>query len=64
MIEYYSKIIDGTVLNGEQLKLPRARSIFDVARKQHPNVTDIECRCNEHGDEIILLKLCFLEIPD
>ena len=64
MIEYYHKIIEGTVLNGEHLELPRAHSIYDVARYQQPYVTDIECRSNEHGDEIILLKLCFLEVPD
>lgn len=64
MIDNYTKLIEGRVLNGEHFQLSRARSIYDVARYQYPYVTDIECCRNNNCDEIIKLKLCRLEVPD
>lgn len=63
MKDYNNKVIKGSEVRGEQLRLPRARSIFMVAHR-HPHVTDVTCRINSNGDEIILMKLIQLEVPD
>jgi len=63
MSDYNSKVIKGNDVRGEQLRLPRARSIYNAALR-HPLVTNVQCRINSNGDEIILMKLIQLEVPD
>lgn len=60
---YNSKILKGNTVSGNQLKIPRAQSILNVAL-HHPYVRDVSCRINDLGDEIIFLKLIRLEVPD
>ncbi len=63
MIEYNSKVIKGIEVRGEQLRLPRAHSIY-LAALRHPLVECVTCRVNGNGDEIVLMKLIQLEVPD
>lgn len=63
MTDYNNKVIKGSEVRGEQLRLPRARSIY-MAALRHPLVEDVTCRINGNGDEIVLMKLIQLEVPD
>lgn len=63
MKDYNCKIIKGSVVRGEQLRLARAQSIY-MAALRHSRTVDVSCRINSKGDEIILMRLVGLEVPD
>ena len=63
MKDYNNKIIKGSTVRGEQLRIPRAVAIYRAALR-HPRAKDVTCRINSHGDEIILMSLFQLEVPD
>lgn len=63
MKEYNDKVIKGSAIRSEQLKLARAQAIYKAA-KAHPYADDILCFVNSKGDEIIRMRLTHLEIPD
>lgn len=63
MKEYNYKIVDGSAIRGEYLKLPRAKAIFKAA-EGHPFIKDVLCFVNGKGDEIIKMHMTHLEIPD
>lgn len=63
MTEYNYKIICGSPIRGEHLKLARAKAIYKAAMG-HPYVKDIQCNVNGKGDSIIKMCLTHLEIPD
>ncbi len=63
MKDYNCKIIKGSVVRGEQFRLARTQSIY-LAALCHPRATDVSCRINSKGDEIILMRLVGLEVPD
>ena len=63
MSDYNNKILKGGVIRGEQLRLPRARSIYKAALC-HPFVTEVSCHSNSKGDEIVRFKFIYLEVPD
>lgn len=63
MRDYNAKIIRGSEVRGEQLRLARARSIY-AALVRHRYAEDVSCYINSEGDEIIRAKLICLEVPD
>lgn len=63
MKEYNHKIIKGSPVRGEYLKLARAKAIYKAAMG-HPYAKDIQCYINGKGDVIIKMCLTHLEIPD
>lgn len=63
MKDYNAKIIRGKEVRKEQLRLPRARSIY-AALIRHRYAEDVSCQINSDGDEIIRAKLICLEVPD
>lgn len=63
MKDYNAKIILGSEVRGEQLRLARARSIYS-ALIRHRYAEDVTCFINSDGDEIIRAKLICLEVPD
>lgn len=63
MKAYNDNIIKGIEVRGEQLRIQRAQSIY-MAALRHPLTTDVTCRINSLGDEIILMRLFQLEVPD
>lgn len=63
MKDYNVKIIRGREVQGEQLHLTRARSIY-AALIRHCYAEDVSCYINNDGDEIIRAKLICLEVPD
>lgn len=58
-----AKILNGTTVRGDQLKLPRTKAIFASANV-HPLVKTISCKIKTDGSEIIELLLSRLEIPE
>ena len=62
MSKYMSKIIEGRDIRPENIRIPRALSIYRVA-KAHPFVTDVACRITAKGDIVILMTIDS-EIPD
>lgn len=58
-----AKILKGTIVRGDQLRLPRTRAIF-VSASIHPYVTVLSCKIKSDGSEIVELLLNRLEIPD
>ena len=63
MKDYNNKIIKGSAVRGDQLRIPRAMAIYKAALR-YPRAKDVTCRINSHGDEIILMTLYQLEVPD
>lgn len=63
MIGYNVKIIKGSPIRGEQLKLARAKAIYRAAIR-HPYVANVSCLVNSKADEIVCLRLIRLEVPD
>lgn len=63
MIIYNNKIIRGSAVRGDNLRIPRAVAIYHAALR-HPRAKDVTCRINNDGDEIILMTLYQLEVPD
>lgn len=63
MKDYNVKIVRGSEVRGEQLRLARARSIY-TALIRHCYVEDVSCYINSDEDEIIRAKLICLEVPD
>lgn len=63
MKEYCDKILSGSIVHGDQLKLPRAQAIYRSAII-HLYTEVISCKRNSVGDEIIILRLSRLEIPE
>lgn len=63
MIDYNHKIIKGSPIRGEYLKIARAKAIY-MAALRHPYAKDIQCYVNGKGDVIIKMCLTRLEIPD
>lgn len=63
MTDYNNKIFKGSTVRGDQLRLPRAIAIYKAAVR-HPRAKDVSCRINSRGDEIILMTLYQLEVPD
>lgn len=63
MKDYNVKIVRGSEVRGEQLRLARARSIY-TALIRHCHVEDVSCYINSEEDEIIRAKLICLEVPD
>lgn len=63
MTEYNHKIIKGSPIQGEHLKLARAKAIYKAAIK-HPYAKDVQCYVKGKGDVIIRMYLTHLEIPD
>ncbi len=53
----------GREIRGDQLRLPRSISIYRTV-KASPKITIKECRVNSNGDEIIIITLHSLSIPD
>ena len=62
MSKYFSKIIDGRVIQPDNIRIPRAQAIYRVA-KVHPYVSDVACRITTKGDIVILMTIDS-EIPD
>lgn len=58
-----AKILKGSVVRGEQLKLPRAKALYASATI-HPFVNITSCKIKSDGSEIIELVLSRLEIPE
>lgn len=58
-----AKILKGTIVRGEQLKLPRTKSLYASAAV-HPLVRITSCKIKSDGSEIIELVLSRLEIPE
>lgn len=63
MKDYNEKIIRGSEVRGEQLRLARTRSIY-AALLRHRYADDVRCYINSDGNEIIRAKLICLEVPD
>ena len=63
MKDYNVKIVQGSEVRGEQLRLARARSIY-TALIRHCHVENVSCYINSDEDEIIRAKLICLEVPD
>ena len=63
MTEYNYKIVNGSPVRGEHLKLSRAKAIYKAAIV-HPYVKDVQCYVNGKGDGIVKMCLTHLEIPD
>lgn len=63
MKDYNDKIIRGSAVRGENLKLARAKAIYRAA-VGHPYAKDIQCYVNSKDYEIIKMRMTHLEIPD
>lgn len=63
MKDYNDKIIRGSAVRGDNLKLSRAKAIYRAA-VGHPYAKDILCYVNSKGCEIIQMRMTHLEIPD
>lgn len=63
MKEYCDKILKGSIVHGDQLKLPRAQAIYRSATI-HPYTEVVSCKRNREDDEIITLRLKRLQIPE
>lgn len=63
MTQYNHKITKGSPIQGEHLKLARAKAIYKAAMG-HPYAKDIQSYVNGKGDVIIRMCLTHLEIPD
>ena len=63
MKEYNHKIIKGSPVRGDHLKLARAKAIYKAALG-HPYAKEIQCYANGRGDAIIKMCLTHLEVPD
>lgn len=63
MREYESNILRGSIIEGTQLRLPRAQAIYRAANA-YDYAEVIQCRRNYDYDEIITIKLTRLQIPE
>ena len=63
MRDYNDKILRGSVINGDQLKHPRAKAIYRAACI-HDHVEVVQCVRNSALDEIITIKSTRLQIPE
>lgn len=63
MKDYNAKIICGSEVRSEQLRLARARSIY-AALVRHRYTENVTCFIKNDGNEIIRAKLICLEVPD
>lgn len=63
MREYDNKILRGSIIQGTQLLLPRAKAIYKSA-SAHEYAEVIQCQRNHDNDEIIVIRLTRLQIPE
>lgn len=63
MVNKGYELLNGRVIRGDQLRLPRSIAIYRTA-KVNQKITIKECRVNSRGDEIIIITLHSLSIPD
>lgn len=57
------KIVEGSEIQGNSLRLPRAISIYKAA-KRHEQVGIISCKRKSDLSEVIIIRLSHLNIPD
>lgn len=57
------KIVEGSEIQGNSLRLPRAISIYKAA-KRHEQVRIISCKRKSDFSEVIIIRLSHLNIPD
>ena len=57
------KIVEGSEIQGNSLRLPRAISIYKAA-KHHEQVRIISCKRKSDFSEVIIIRLSHLNIPD
>lgn len=63
MIEYNKKIIKGSEVRGENLRLPRALSVYRAALR-HSYVDVVKCLRRSDESEVLIMNFHTLEIPD
>lgn len=63
MKDYNDKILRGSEIRGDQLRLPRAQAIYRAVNK-HEYAEIVKCQRNISQDEILTLRLKRLQIPE
>ena len=63
MKDYNDKILRGSEIRGDQLRLPRALAIYRAVNK-HEYAEIVKCQRNTSQDEILSFRLKRLQIPE